>query len=127
MKKFCEVVKVFVVGLIYSSIMIFSTNCQAVDYYVGNYSDGAKAYLMTESIQKYEILSVDGTASVGYIFNVKAVYSNHSRIDDYKFDGIGGYFYVNGKRRIGKAENGDYWTTVEKNIMKYIAKIKWRN
>ena len=105
--------------------MIFSANCSAADYYVGNYSDGAKAYLMTGTILRHDITATDGTGSLEYTFKVKAVYSNYSRIDDYKFDAVGGYFYINGKRRTGKRENGEYWSEVEKNIVKYIHQIKW--
>lgn len=33
MKNFCEALKIFVIGLIFSSMMIFSANCSADDYY----------------------------------------------------------------------------------------------
>lgn len=121
MKNFCETAKIFIICLIFSSMMIFSENCQAEDYYVGNYSDGAKAYLMTDTIIKYLETDTIGTSSTGFRFKVKAVYSDYSRIDDYDFDGMGGYFSVNGKRHTGS------WSTVEKNIIEYIRKIKWKN
>jgi len=47
MKNF-GLIKIFVIGVIFASMMIFSANCSAVDYYVGIYK-GAEKYLMTET------------------------------------------------------------------------------
>ena len=96
--------------------MIFSANCSAVDYYVGNYDDGSKAYLMTEIILRHDVTATDGTGYVEFTFKVKAVYSNSVKIDNYHFDVMGGIFKVNEKVKLQK------WNTVESNIYRYLMK-----
>ena len=77
MKNLLEIAKIFVLEL----LVIIPAKVSAVDYYVGNYSDGSTAYLMTETIERhYEIYS-DGTGMSEYFFKVKAVYKNSNKIN----------------------------------------------
>ena len=48
MKNLLEIAKIFVLAL----LVIVPAKVSAIDYYVGNYSDGSKAYLMTETVKK---------------------------------------------------------------------------
>ena len=120
MKNFCEAVKIFIIGLIFSSVMIFSANCSAVDYYVGDYK-GAEKYLMTETIQKVKNNYNDGTSVIDFYFKVKAVYKNSVEIDNYHCDfpsGVG-FFEVNG-RRIDRRDSEH--SVIERKIIDYLTK-----
>lgn len=120
MKNFCNSLKTFIIGLIFSSLMIFSSNCSAVDYYVGNYK-GAEKYLMTETVQKVRTNYNDGTAVIDFYFKVKAVYKNSVQIDNYHCDfpsGIG-FFEVNG-RRVDRRDSEH--SVIERNIIDYLTK-----
>ena len=120
MKNLLDFMKIFVVGIIFSSVVIFSANCQAVDYYVGNYK-GAEKYLMTETIKKIETDYSDHTGVTDFYFKVKAVYKNLVQIDDYHCDfpsGVG-FFDVNG-RRVDRLDSEH--TKIESNIVDYLTK-----
>ena len=109
--------KKFLSAVIISCVMIFSENCSAADYYVGNYK-GAEKYLMTETIQMFRY-----TDSVDFYFKVKAVYKDSVQIDDYHCDfpsGVG-FFEVNGKR-VGPRVGDNEHSIIERNIIDYLDK-----
>ncbi len=66
------------------AIFLPSMNCEALDYYVGNYDDGSKAYLMTDTIKKVVTGEEWHNGRKYYAFEyectIKAVYSNSSII-----------------------------------------------
>ena len=123
MKKFCAL-KIFIVGVIFSSAMFFSANCSAVDYYVGNYK-GAEKYLMTETIQKVATNYSDDTGTEDFYFKVKAVSKNSSiKYINYIFNPDpelevtkNGKFYNNIECRRLFGEG-----TVERNIINYLTR-----
>ena len=121
MKNFYNSLKIFIIGLIFSSVMIFSENCSSYNYYVRNYK-GAEKYLMTETIQKFEE-TYGHEKVIDYYFKVKAVYKNSVKIDDYHCDfpsGIG-FFEVNGVR-VGSRVGDNEHTIIERNIIDYLTK-----
>ena len=67
MKNLLEIAKIFVLAL----LVIIPAKVSAVDYYVGNYSDGSKAYLMTETVKKLVKILNFTMADITMIMNMK--------------------------------------------------------
>ena len=119
MKKLVKMVKIFILSIVLAMMMIPAMTCQAVDRYMGTYDDGAKAYVMTETIRRLR----NGESI--YNCTVKAVYSNSN------FEYI--YYTIQTDPHMEVTKNGRFYDfdecrkkfgigTVEDNIANYIVR-----
>ena len=125
MKNLLEIAKIFVLAL----VVIIPAKVSAVDYYVGDYSDGSKAYLMTETIEHhYEIYS-DGTGLGEYFFKVKAVYKNSNRIEyiSYRMMIDPHFEFTKNGNHYGFKEAEKYAGIVERNLGNYINDVLYNH
>ena len=65
--------KIFMMMIFTVTSILIGNQVEAADYYVGIYENGQKAYLMTETIQKWNTGD-----SAGFNCRVKAVNKNNS-------------------------------------------------
>jgi len=116
MKNLLEIAKIFVLAL----LIIIPAKVSAVDYYVGNYSDGSKAYLMTETIEEHETIYSDHTGLSEYFFTVKAVYKNEVKYISYRMMNDPHFEFTKNGTLYGFRVAEKHAGTVEKNLSNYI-------